>query len=324
MHNPDLAKYHETSRALDFITPMQSLLDEFRQGNIADRRRTREDATLKSHLGSLIAAWDHVFPAFPRCPWRRRTFLWEYNRGKRDKYLSSLIIRYMKEFDSGRRLIVNPATVFGRHARSLARNLPGHDVMSTDIFPVWNHLYRVACFWKCLGLKNFQFVRENIFKPHLQRNPAVVTFWGACGSVTDACMDYAIATASPFLICRSCCHDNIGGNTEVVKRRTPINAFFRWKNRSLAKMKRKEKWKDFYFSKRYLADAYPRSTAARELMDSDTIMAVARNTADSDICRSLIDLDRCLYLQEHGYDVLYREELFFAHIRVSPARTPCA
>jgi hypothetical protein len=59
-------------------------------------------------------------------------------------------------------------------------------------------------------------------------------------------------------------------------------------------------------------------------MDSDTIIAIARNSADSDICRSLIDLDRCLYLQEHGYDVMYREELFFAHKRASAAGTPCA
>ena len=48
-------------------------------------------------------------------------------------------------------------------------------------------------------------------------------------------------------------------------------------------------------------------------MDSDTIIEIARSSVDSDICRSLIDLDRCLFLQEKGYDVLYREELFFAH-----------
>ncbi|MHC4775340.1 MAG: hypothetical protein ACYTBR_08750, partial [Planctomycetota bacterium] len=45
----------------------------------------------------------------------------------------------------------------------------------------------------------------------------------------------------------------------------------------------------------------------------DTIISIARNTPDSDICRSLIDLDRCLFLKENGYDVMYREELFFAH-----------
>ena len=66
---------------------------------------------------------------------------------------------------------------------------------------------------------------------------------------------------------------------------------------------------------RYLMDAYPRSKAAREIMDSYTIIVVARNSPETDICRSLIDLDRCLFLQENGYDVMYREELFFAHRR---------
>jgi hypothetical protein len=47
-------------------------------------------------------------------------------------------------------------------------------------------------------------------------------------------------------------------------------------------------------------------------MDSGTILEVAQNSVDSDICRFIIDLDRCLYLRERGYDVLYREELFFA------------
>ena len=308
-----LATFHDTSRALDFAGPMESLLGEFRRDNITDRHRTREQAALKAVLGELRAAWDSVFPPFPDCPWKRRTFTWEANRGKRDVYLKRLLVNYVPEQDSGSRLILNPATVFGRHARAVARELPDYEVLGTDIFSLWYRLYRCTCFWRFFGLGNFRFVRENIFRPDLQRSPAAVAFWGACGSVTDGCMDYAIATAAPFLICRSCCHDNIGGNTEVVKRSSPINAFFRWKNHEFAKMKRKERWKDFYFSEGYRADAYPRSTAARELMDSDTIIAVARNSPDSDICRSLIDLDRCLFLQENGYDVLYREELFFAH-----------
>jgi hypothetical protein len=45
------------------------------------------------------------------------------------------------------------------------------------------------------------------------------------------------------------------------------------------------------------------------------MIALARNTPDSDICRSVIDLDRCLFLQENGYDVMYREELCFARRR---------
>jgi hypothetical protein len=48
-------------------------------------------------------------------------------------------------------------------------------------------------------------------------------------------------------------------------------------------------------------------------MDASTIIASELSPVDSDTCRSLIDRDRCLYLQDHGYDVLYREELIFAH-----------
>jgi len=71
----------------------------------------------------------------------------------------------------------------------------------------------------------------------------------------------------------------------------------------------------FYFSNRHRRDAYPRSNVGKKILDSNTIIEVAQNSFDSDICRSIIDLDRCLFLQENGYDVLYREELFFAHKR---------
>jgi hypothetical protein len=63
-------------------------------------------------------------------------------------------------------------------------------------------------------------------------------------------------------------------------------------------------------------DIDPRWEAARDLADSETFLQVARNAVDSDICISIIDLDRAIYLQEQGYDVMYREEVFFAHRRV--------
>jgi len=292
---------------------MESLLNEFRRGNIADSDRTQEASAIQSHLGEHHEAWDRMFPAFPECPWKRRTLTWEYYRGWRDAYLKRLIVTYVPEHEAGNRLIINPATVLGRHARSLAHELPAYEVVGTDIDPLGDRLYRLVSFWKYYKLKNYRFVRESIFEPDLERRPAVVTFFGACGSVTDGCMDYAIAVNSPFLICRSCCHDNIGGNTEIVRRPGLIDWFFARKNWRFARLKKKRK--GFYFSDRYLKDAYPRSQAARKIMDSDTIMAIARNSPDSDVCRSLIDLDRCLFLRENGYDVMYREELFFAHQR---------
>jgi len=55
---------------------------------------------------------------------------------------------------------------------------------------------------------------------------------------------------------------------------------------------------------------YPRSEIARSVSTSDEFQAVARHSADSDICRAIIDLDRYLYLVEKGFSVLYQGELF--------------
>jgi hypothetical protein len=311
MNSANLAAFHAVCSCVDFRKPLVSLLDEFRHGTIADKDRTHEDTVIRSHLSEQHAAWDRVFPGFPDHPWKRRTGMWEHNRGKRDAYLKHLLVTHLREDKSENRTIVNPATVFGRHARAIARELPDHDVIGSDIEPGLNRLYRLVSWWKYPNLKNYRFMRENIFEPDLERRPLAVTFFGACGAVTDGCMDYAIGVESPFLLCRSCCHDNIGGNTDIVRRPNNLNRFFVWKNRAFKWIK----WLDNgqYFSDRHTKEAYPRSRAAREIMDSDTIIEIARNSVDSDICRSLIDLDRCLYLQENGYDVLYREELFFAH-----------
>ena len=314
MNKAGLDTFHETSRKLDFVAPMVSLLNEFRRGNIADKDRVQEESAIQSHFREHREAWNRVFPGFPDCPWKRRTITWENHRGRRDAYLERLIIGHVPQHATGNRLIVNPVTVAGMHARRLAHQLPACEVVATDIDPRWDRLYRFVLFWKYRNLKNFRFVRESIFDPDLTRRPVVVAFFGACGCLTDACMDYAIAVNAPLLICRSCCHDNIGGNTEIVRRvGRPVNDFFAWKNYWFAKYKKKGK--GFYFSDRYLEHAYPRSKVAREIMDSETIIAVARNAPESDICRSVIDLDRCLFLQENGYDVMYREEIFFAHKR---------
>ncbi|MBU0639506.1 MAG: hypothetical protein KKB50_11625 [Planctomycetes bacterium] len=310
-----LAAFHETSHQLDFLRPMNSLLAEFERGSIADR--AHETAAIETHLGALHAAWDRVFPAFPACPWRRRTLAWEYHRGCRDAYLRRLVVAHVPMLAGDNRLIVNPATVLGRHARSLARALPAWQVVGTDIDPLAGRLHRLVTIWQGHPPPNYRFERENVFEPDRARRPTVVTFFGACGSVTDGCLDYAIAAQAPLLVCRSCCHDNIGGNTDIVRRPRPINWFFACKNWGFARIKKKRN--GFYFADRYCRAAYPRSTAARAIIDSDTIIAVAQNAPDSDICRHIVDLDRCLYLRENGYDVMYREELFFAHRRADVA-----
>jgi hypothetical protein len=41
-------------------------------------------------------------------------------------------------------------------------------------------------------------------------------------------------------------------------------------------------------------------------------MAAARESADSDICRAIIDLDRYLHLAEQGFRVEYQGEMLVA------------
>ena len=80
-------------------------------------------------------------------------------------------------------------------------------------------------------------------------------------------------------------------------------------------IKRKEKYAGYYFSDKYSRDAYPRSETARSVSTPDEFQVVASYSADSDICRAIIDLDRYLYLVEKGYKVEYQGELFVAERR---------
>lgn len=214
------------------------LLDEFRRGNIADRRADLEGAARRRWLGELARRWDECFPGFPRCNW-----IYEHLVPQR-----------------------TPA--------------------------------------------NYEFKRDNIFEPTVEAEPAAVVFFGACGSLSDAAMDYAVESSARYLICRTCCHDNVGENTVIVKRPTALNRLFRFKNLVHSRISRKKK--GLYFSAKYSRHAYPRSKAAKELIDSEEFLEVAQNTVDSDICRAIIDLDRYLRLTEKGYKVWYKGELFFA------------
>ena len=144
--------------------------------------------------------------------------------------------------------------------------------------------------------------------------PMAVVFFGACGSVSDGAMDYAIESNSPYLICRTCCHDNIGGNTSIVRRLTALNWSFKVKNFAYSKVRTMKE--GFYFSEKYSKSQYPRSQAAKNLSNSNEFLEVSRNSVDSDICRAIIDLDRYLRLIESGYNVWYKGELFVA--RKSP------
>jgi hypothetical protein len=304
---------------MDFRKPLGLLLNEFRLGNIADRARLLEETAIQTHLGQHIQAWNTVFPVFPTFSEKRRTLLRVFKRERKDTYIRRLVVDAMTGFDTENRVIVNPAAVEGRQARFLARNLPQFEIIGSDIDARWEAFYRLICLRR---QKNYRFVKESIFEPDLARRPAAIVFFGACGSLSDGAIDYGIEVESPFLIFRTCCHENIGGNVEIVKRWSMINSYFAFKNWVYSRCKRKND--GFYFSDKYSKDAYPRSKAARDLADSETFLQVARNAVDSDICISIIDLDRAIYLQEQGYDVMYRDEVFFAHRRdgLHPIRVP--
>jgi hypothetical protein len=139
---------------------------------------------------------------------------------------------------------------------------------------------------------NFSFVKDNIFEPQLKVQPTAVVFFGACGAVSDGALDYAIASGAKYVMCRTCCHENIGGNVTVAARPNALNRFFRFKNRVYDRVRKTPKYAGFYFSPKYAPGAYPRSAAGGRLSSTDEIMAVARNSTDSDICRAIIDLDR--------------------------------
>ncbi|MCF7974876.1 MAG: SAM-dependent methyltransferase [Phycisphaerae bacterium] len=143
-----------------------------------------------------------------------------------------------------------------------------------------------------------------------------MVFFGACGSLSDAAMDFAVQSGAQHILCRTCCHDNIGGNTVIVKRPSTINRLFRLKN--LIHQTWTHHVPGHYFSSQYTWHDYPRSQAAGKLSHSGEFLEICQHSVDSDICRALIDLDRSLYLAEHGYQVWTKGELIVAVNTQSP------
>jgi len=290
------------------LEAFEGLLEEFRRANIFNRRR--EKTATQRHLGKLTEQWDQKFPGFPQGQSLYATSWGVFRRGVRDRYLKDIIVEMLKpeEQPGAGKTIVNPACVAGRHARDLARRLKYHKVLGTDIFPASNWLYGKIMLGGTPG--NYEFRRENIFEPNAETAPAAVVFFGACGSLSDAAMDYAIESNCPLLICRTCCHDNICGNTRITKRFSLLNWSFRFKNLVYSRVR--EKMKGHYFSEKYALGKYPRSRAARGMSSPNEFLEISRNSVNSDICRTIIDLDRYMHLAENRYCVWYRGELFVA------------
>ena len=290
---------------------LAGLLNEFRQGNIV--ALSAEEKGMERHTGSLSARWNDRFAGFPSDDFPYTSFWGEYYRKHRDAQLKDIIVQSLAG-RGGETIIVNPACVFGRHACHLATRLPHVKVIGMDIDPRWFQIYRVLRLGSLPG--NFTFVKDNIFAPRLDVQPTAVVFFGACGAVSDGALDYAIASGAKYVMCRTCCHDNIGGNVTITARPNPVNRFFRFKNRVYDRMRKVPKYSGFYFSPGYTPSAYPRSAAGRHLSTTDEFLAVARDSTDSDICRAIIDLDRYLHLAEQGFRVEYQGELLVAEREV--------
>ena len=298
------------------MTPVQSelateavagLVNEFRQGNIV--ARSAEEQGMQRHTGALTSRWNKRFPGFPSHLFPYTSFRGEFYRQRRDAHLKEIIVQLLVEIGS-EATIVNPACVFARHACHLAARLPHAKIIATDIDARYFQIYRALRLGRFPG--NFTFVKDNVFAPQLKVQPTAVVFFGACGAVSDGALDNAIGSGARLVMCRTCCHDNIGGNVTITARPNAVNRFFRFKNRAYDRVRKTPKYAGFYFAPQYTPDAYPRSAAGRRLTNTNEVMAVARNSADSDICRAIIDLDRCLHLAEHGFRVEYQGDMLVA------------
>src|SRR5664279_1325850 len=262
---------------------LAGLLDEFRHGNIV--ARSAEEQGMRRHAGTLSARWNQRFPGFPSKYFPYTSFRGEYYRKHRDAHLKDIIVQLLVA-RGNETTLVNPACVFGRHACHLAARLPHVQVIGTDIDPRCFQMYRALRLGNLPA--NFTFARDNIFAPRLEVKPTAVVFFGACGSVSDGALDYAISSGARYVMCRTCCHDNIGGNVTITARPSPVNRFFRFKNQAYDRMRKAPKYAGFFFSPNYAPSAYPRSAAGRQLSSPDEFLAVARDSVDSDICRAII------------------------------------
>jgi len=287
---------------------LTDILNEFRQGHIVNNRNNSK--RLKRHMKSLSKEWDKRFPGFPRIPFPYSSFIGVCLTLLRDRHLKKIIIQLLEKDRSYQqnKIIVNPACVFGRHARNLASRMGSFRIIGTDINPKFNRLYERFTIKR--SPSNYEFKQDDIFNPQLQEKPIAVVFFGACGSVSDGAIDYGIKSNAMYLVFRTCCHDNIGGNTEIVRRFSILNWDFRIKNFVYAR--KRERKTGEYFCDEYSKEHYPISKAARTVSNSDEFMDISRNSVDSDICRAIIDLDRYLYLLEKGYKVWLKGDLFVA------------
>ena len=229
------------------LVALEGLLSLFRAGQIISSQLERRG--IKQYTSSLTARWNRKFSGFPSEFFPYTSFRGQYHRGRRDAHLRDIIVRVLANTDTATTVIVNPACSFGIHACKLASRLAGATVIETDINTVWNRIYRFVQWYHIPD--NCSFTKDNVFSPRLEVQPTAVVFFGACGGVTDGAIDYAIKSRARYLMFRTCCHDNIGGNTEIDKLPSLVNLLFRLKNREYRRIQSKGNYADYYFSESY-------------------------------------------------------------------------
>lgn len=213
----------------------------------------------------------------------------------------------------------NPCSVFGRHARELARSLPAATVRASDLDPTWERLFSS---WQrlrhCPDPPNYSFRVQSVYDSTEESMPDLVAVFGACGSLADGVLERAARLRSRYVVVRACCHENLGMNTELSTWKCSLwHLGHRLKNVAFRAQQRRG---GLYWSSRFAVDTYPRSRRVRQALAAKDILGLARHAVDCAGCRLLIDLDRLCYLDEHGYELLgYHQGMIVAE-RLEPAK----
>ena len=155
------------------LKALTELLDEFRRGNIANKKVVRR--SLEQHIAELTRRWDEQFPGFPKTS-DYSSFIGLSRREPRNRHLNKIILQQLKSEKSihGNRVIINPACFLGRRARYLASRLKSFKIIATDINPRFNS------FWKhfCKTSANYEYRQDSIFNPKLNVRPSAIVFFG--------------------------------------------------------------------------------------------------------------------------------------------------
>ena len=261
--------------------------------------------------------WESDFDQLPLAPslklTRRQLARKVFVRAEKDRRLKKIILQLT---GSVRAEIYNPCSVFGRHARDLARWLPRAQINASDIDPTWERLFQLR--ERISGQRspaNYAFSVSDVYAGLLSRRaPNAVVAFGACGSLADGVLDAVVSSRAQYVVLRACCHENLSMNTVLSTRAwSAWHVGHRLKNLAFSAQHRK---KGFYGNDRFTISAYPRSEATRRLLGERDMLYLAQHAVDCALCRLVIDVDRGCYLQEHGYELLgFRHSMAVATLK---------